>query len=375
MFDRAAASDVLATLRRRPDVEAPNLHAVDAADRLILDIAADAVTPIDRIVVVGDRYGALTLGAAAGFGATGIRTHQDPITGERALAANAAAAGMTEHYVSLPLGPELLDGATIVLMQLPRALAELDEIADAIARYAAPEVRVFAGGRDKHLSTSMNDVLGTSFASVVASRGRQKSRVLTASSPKQVGEPRYPVSQRLDDWDVTVFAHGAVFAGAGLDIGTRALLPYLRDAKPGARTAIDLGCGSGILATVLARQRPGLDVIATDRSAAATASAALTARASGATVTVVRDDAMSTFDDASADLVVCNPPFHLGAAVHTGAAERMFDAAARVLRSGGELWTVYNNHLGYSGALTAAIGPTTVIDRGRKFTVAQSVRR
>ncbi len=33
-------TDVLANLRRYPDVEAPNLYAVDASDRLILDEAA-----------------------------------------------------------------------------------------------------------------------------------------------------------------------------------------------------------------------------------------------------------------------------------------------------------------------------------------------
>ena len=39
-------SDVLADLRRYPDVEAPNLHAVDASDRLILDEAASALAAV-----------------------------------------------------------------------------------------------------------------------------------------------------------------------------------------------------------------------------------------------------------------------------------------------------------------------------------------
>ena len=53
---------------RFPDVEAPNLQAWDATDKLLLDTAADllaagALHPGSRIAVVGDRYGALTLGA------------------------------------------------------------------------------------------------------------------------------------------------------------------------------------------------------------------------------------------------------------------------------------------------------------------------
>ena len=77
-------------LRRWPDVEAPDLVASDAADRLLLDESASArrEAAAGGLVVIGDGYGALTLSAAAD-GGSGIRVHQDPLTGERALAANA----------------------------------------------------------------------------------------------------------------------------------------------------------------------------------------------------------------------------------------------------------------------------------------------
>src|SRR5690606_28314665 len=76
------------TLRRSPDMEASNLFAVDAADRLILDEAALALADAapGEIVVIGDNYGALSLGSAAVHSATGIRVHQDSLTGELALA-------------------------------------------------------------------------------------------------------------------------------------------------------------------------------------------------------------------------------------------------------------------------------------------------
>ena len=77
----------------------------------------------------------------------------------------------------------------------------------------------------------------------------------------------------------------------------------------------------------------------------------------------------------SVDLVVCNPPFHLGGAVHTGAAQLLFRGAGRALRSGGELWTVHNSHLDYRRPLRGAVGPTTVVARNAKFTVTRSDRR
>ncbi|MFF2555926.1 class I SAM-dependent methyltransferase [Nocardia sp. NPDC058058] len=370
--------DVLSRLRRYPDVEAVNLYAVDAADRLLLDEAAEALAAAgdDRVAVIDDGYGALTLGAAAAYDLRGLRVHQDLLTGELALANNARQVGLTDRYDVCELGERLLADVRVVLWRLPRALSGIAETADAIARYAAPDVRVYAGGRDKYLTPAMNAVLAESFGSVQASRGRQKSRVLLATDPKPVGEQRFPLRNQLDEYELEVVAHGAAFSGSRLDIGTRFLLDYLKRMKPDARDAIDLGCGTGILAVALAKARPGIRVIATDQSAAAVASTRATAAANEVAdrITVLRDDAMSSAPDNSADLVVCNPPFHVGAAVHTGSAIKMFSETGRVLRPGGELWTVYNTHLNYRGVMERLVGKTEVIGRNRKFTVTRSVR-
>ncbi|HPG74920.1 MAG TPA: methyltransferase [Rhodoglobus sp.] len=361
---------VLSGLRRWPDVEAPNLHAVDASDRLILDEAAAALAESGpgEVVVIGDAYGALTIGAAA-IGATGIRVFQDSIVGERALAANAASA---VDYVNLPLGAHLLRGARVVLMQLPRSLAELDELAAWIASAADPAVRVYAGGRIKHMTTAMNEVLARHFGRVDVTHARQKSRVLIASQPLP-SEPPMIAREFHTDLGIWVCATGATFAGTRIDIGTRALLAVLPTVAPDATTAADLGCGSGVVAAVLAQARPELAVLASDVSAGAVASARATAEANALTnVTVTRDDALGDQPDASVDLVVLNPPFHLGATVHTGAASKLFAAAARVLKQGGELVTVYNSHLGYRAELTRVVGPTDELSRTSKFTVTRS---
>ncbi|HWV50200.1 MAG TPA: methyltransferase, partial [Microbacterium sp.] len=92
-------------------------------------------------------------------------------------------------------------------------------------------------------------------------------------------------------------------------------------------------------------------------------------------VEVTHDDAGSELPDASADVVLLNPPFHLGTSVHTAAATRLFEAAARLLGPGGELWTVYNSTLAYRGELTRLIGPTEQVHRTPKFTVTRSIRR
>ena len=378
--------DVLPVLRRRPDVEAPNLQAWDATDRLLLDSAAAHVSAGSTVAVIGDRYGALTLGALAVLNPGAVRVHQDLITGEQALRLNAATvldkvldnrAGGGLPFTQLPLGRELLEDAGTVLLQLPKTLAELDEIAAAVATYASPEVVLLAGGRVKHMSLGMNAVLERHFRSVTPQLARQKSRVIVATGGQGSGDPeRFPVVEHLAEIDLDVAAHGAVFAGPRLDIGTRFLLTFLPSMRP-AQHAIDLGCGTGILAAMYARQHPGSTVTATDQSAAAVASALATARANGLAgqVRALQDDAMGTLPEGSADLILLNPPFHVGAGVHAGAGLKLIEAAGRVLAPGGELWTVFNRHLGYLPALERHVGPTVVKGQNPKFTVTLSTPR
>ena len=371
---------VLGLLRRHPDVEAANLQAWDATDSLLLDAAADLLTPESTVAVIGDNYGALTLGLLAGGAGpvpARVRVHQDLVTGERALRNNAAALGLAEGFAQLPLGAELLSDADLVLLQLPRTLAELDEISDAVARHAPAGAVLLAGGRVKHMSLGMNAVLGKYFEAVQPQLARQKSRLLIASGPvRREGNLPFPVTEHNAELGLDICAHGAVVARTRLDIWTRFLLTFLPEI-PAATRAVDLGCGTGILAAMYARRHPETEVVATDRSAAAVASAQATARANGlaASITAVQDDAMSTLPAGSTGLILLNPPFHLGSSVHAGAGLKLFEAAGRVLAPGGQLWTVFNSHLRYLPALERLVGPTTVRGRNPKFTVTSSVRR
>ena len=371
--------DVLGMLRRDPDVEAPDLVAVDATDRLLLDTAGDPIRGCapGELAVVDDTYGALTLGAVARYGARDVRVAQDLLVGELALARNAERTSLTGAYRSIPLGPDLADGARAVLVKAPKALDALREIAETVAATAADDVVLHVGGRVKHMTHAMNDVLRESFTDVSATLARQKSRVLVARGPRRGRPSSFPRSEHHPDLGLTVCAHGAAFAGSRVDVGTRMVLGVLDRMAPGARTALDLGCGTGVLAATLAVRRPDLEVAATDQSAAAVASAMATMAANGLSgrVRVFRDDAAGTVPDGSVDLVVSNPPFHLGTAVVTAVAERLFAAAARILRPDGELWTVHNSALPHRSALRRLVGPTRVVASDRRFVVTLSRHR
>ena len=305
-----------------------------------------------------------------------VNTQRDGITGgstaDKAVPPDGAATALPVDHVRLAL---LGLGVAISAGAMQWGSTQL------AAAHGATDVTVLLGGRLKHMTPAMNEVLADSFSHVRASLAHQKSRLLIASGPRPEvrsgGATTYPLREHHLDLDMWVCAHGAAFAGTKIDIGTRFLLEFLDRMDPAARNGVDLGCGTGVIATALTRARPQLSVLATDESAAAVSSALATIAANGLTerVRVLRDDAMSTLADASVDLVVCNPPFHLGTSVHAGASAKLFQGAGRVLKPGGQLWTVFNSHLPYPNQLTRAVGRTRIVGHNSKFTVAVSTRR
>ena len=378
-----------ADLVRDPLPTGAGLQAYDAADLLLLDtVATWAQTGhrLDPVVVLDDRHGALTLPLLAA--GVSVRLGQDTLSHERSVSLNAQRiGGEAEPAGELTrgeIGPELLAGARTVLLPLPRSLDALDQTAHLVAEHAHEDVVLLAGGRDKHMSPRMNEVLTRSFTSVVAGRGRSKSRVITARGPRRgrpAPFPRTRAQELPDVGSVTLAAYGATFGGTRLDPGTRLLLEAMAAAVHSGRLtterAIDLGCGNGTIALWLALQWAGLSVLATDQSADACRSAELTARENGVLdrVEIRRDDALSSVDEASEPLVVLNPPFHDGNAVDPGVAQRLIAEAARVLEDGGQLWCVWNSHLRYRPLLERLVGQTRQVARDRQFTVTVSSRR
>ncbi len=94
----------------------------------------------------------------------------------------------------------------------------------------------------------------------------------------------------------------------------------------------------------------------------------------GDRVGAVQEVGLGSRASGSASLIALNPPFHEGAAINKDLAPELFADAVRVLAPGGQLWTVWNSHLQYRGALERIVGPTEQVARNVKFTVARSVR-
>lgn len=341
---------------------------LDAVARLMLDEAGELPA---RVLVIDDAGGALTTEVAES--GREVRTYCDDLRDAEAIPPALRLDTLADPFVA---------AADLVLLRLPASLAELEDDCDALIS-AGPRagLRVVTGGRIKHMTRGQNDVLAARFAEVHASLGRQKCRVLHAAGPLGT-PPRWPAARELPGLGLVVWAHGGAFSGNRLDAGTGLLVRALDGAgvlagrgSPAAERgpALDLGSGSGILATLLARA--GWRVEASDVSAAAVASTRLTASANGVTVGTVRRDGLRGVPDAAFDLIVSNPPFHQGAAKDSTPTLEAIGDARRCLAPGGELWLVFNSHLPYLDALRRRVGPTAIVARDRHYTVTRSTAR
>ncbi len=307
--------------------------------------------------MLDDAHGGLAA-ALADRTTSAVVAHSDSLVSERRL---------TDPAVEVvPDLASALVGAQLVVLRLPKSLDALDEMARTAAQLGAEDVRLVAGGRTKHMTPSMNAVLAASFEKVRASLGRQKSRVLHAGVAKKVKQ-EWPRQRHHDDLGLTVHAHGAVFAGTRVDAGTALLISQLHQLTDTDGTVVDLGCGTGILAALLARRFA--HVTAIDVSAAAVASARLT---TAGRVDVRRVDGLSECADASIATVVSNPPFHVGTTKDSTPTLDMIHDAGRVLLSGGELLMVFNAHLPYLPRLKH-LGPTDILARDKDYLVTRTI--
>ncbi|GAA0335727.1 Ribosomal RNA large subunit methyltransferase G [Micropruina glycogenica] len=341
-------------------VSGPNPDRLDAVTDVLLREAGDLAEPV---AVLDDVAGALTRVLMAR--GVEFRVWCDDLREEEA--AVRACRDLSPTIASTPA--EALADVRTVLWRLPKAVSAVEEYAELIAQHAAPDVRVFAAGRDKHLSRSMNQALASRFTNVRASLGYRKARALLADGPIP-GQVTWPRSGHLDVLDLEVSAHGATFNTFRLDRGT-ALLASVFDRVPDADRAIDLGCGSGILASLLARQ--GRSVTAIDVTWSACDATRLTAEAHGLTIDVQRRDGLAHWAE-PVDLIVTNPPFHIGTAKDTEPTRRLFEQVGAALADHGEFWCVYNAHLPYLAWLRDSIGPTQIVMRDRAYVLTRSAQ-
>lgn len=177
------------------------------------------------------------------------------------------------------------------------------------------------------------------------------------------------ISQYQHD-GITIKTVPGVFSRDGLDAGSALLLSTLQPHTRGK--VLDMGCGTGVLATMLAKHSPRVRLWLTDVSAAALTASRATLAANQIEGEVFASNVWSDVTGRY-DLILSNPPFHEGLNTSLDAAQMLIRGARNHLNSGGELRIVANAFLPYAQWLDEVFGQHEVLAKNGRFKVYRAI--
>ena len=378
------------TLTRHPARSHDTFRAWDAADEYLLAHVAELEPPLSatrRVLIVNDTCGALSTAladAAPSSLSDSYVTQLATVTNLRRRRVDPATVPLLGSLDPLPTAID------VVLVKIPKSLALLEYQLRRIAPLMSTESIIVGAAMSKHIHTSTLEIFERIIGPTSTSLALKKARLIhprrraDADARAEAGADTDRTTDGffLADGTTRIATRPGVFAGDRLDIGTRFLLDNLKTAV-GPTTVVDLGCGNGVLGTVIAQRNPDARVVFIDESYFAVAAATETFESnfgSERTARFLVGDGLADLADGEAivdgsvDLVVNNPPFHVDHALADETAWAMFKGAHRILRPGGELWVVGNRHLAYHAKLKRLFGNCTVAASNSKFVVLRAER-
>ncbi len=386
-------------LYRFPIDPQQKLRAWDAADEYVLSHLEDA--PADqqrnRILVLGDAFGAMSLGLSLSLSKdqssqnSKITVVSDSAVAHSAIAANAAENEIDTKNINLisSIGfSELAEESTydLVIVKIPKSLAQLEDSLSRIQTRVTADTQIIGAGMVKTVHNSTLALFEKYIGQTTSSLAKKKARLIFASAeaykaeigpvPAKVFTVSAHISKTPDD--LTLASYPGVFCHGSLDYGTQFLLKAMQVSESEV-DILDLGCGTGALGIAAAKRSPDSKVTFVDESSAAIESVKEGIRLSLSTDPTDQYQALAThcldgIADESQDLILNNPPFHDAGARNPGIALEMFKESRRVLRTNGQLQIVANLHLGYYRRLKDLFGNCETLASNDKFVVLRTTK-
>ncbi len=353
-------------LVRYPARSRETLQAWCAADSLLLEEMHRLEVPANELLLVNDAHGALT-----------VALRPQALWTDSALAVLA----LRQNESRNQQGPARViwstatppPGATLAAVRIPKNLPYFEYQLRQLAKQLPAGATVLAAGMDKHLSPHTADILERFIGPTQRQRGRHKARLFSA-----VKEPRAAITEGdsgtyyCEALAAKLYSLPNVFSRDTVDIGTRFLLTQLHKLAP-VRTIIDLACGNGVLGLRAYQQKIAEKLTFCDESAMAIASAQhnVTQLFPGQLDDFAfhQGDGLLGYQGEPAELILCNPPFHLEHTVDDFAGRRLLQQCSASLSAGGALCLVANRHLDYLPLLQREFHTVEKLAGNAKFNI------
>lgn len=361
---------------------------IDPASLMLAEqIATGAASP----VVVDFSCGNGMVGTvAACHGASRVwLTDRNVVNAEAArrtvLANDAGTAEVCAGHGAIPLPRDVV--ADVVTIRIPKErIALLQLIADAFRLLRVGGTCLVAGATNEGIRTAAG-TLERVFGSERTLARDSGHRLLTATKradaphvPSELDNP-YLDPDRFHEYDADlagrrfrISTRPGVFSWEHLDEAT-SILSGVMEVHPG-ETVLDIGCGAGALGALAGTLNGDARVLMLDADVEAVRCATRTAQAAGLTRAEARaSDVGAAAQGEQFDVVVTNPPFHVGKATDLHVPMQFIGDAFTALRPGGRMYLVANRTLPYERAVEARFGAVETVHDGARFKVLMAVRR
>lgn len=375
---------------RYPPTSNRSLRPWSAADELLLSHFDEYLTnrpenkgPL-RLAVYHDRFGFLS---------TTLQTHEPYVLYNYSSQEKSLRQNLKENKLEVPedkLFTPLADfpePADIMLIKIPKTMDLFrlylhhawNNLAD------SDNAVVYCGFMTRHFTPQMLEVANEYFEHAEQTKARKKARLLILKGKKKseitdkaitdlINEVEWKPSENGIAGDeakkaITLKQYYGVFSSNGVDAATAMLLKHMQ-LKETEKTVLDMGCGNGIIAKAIKLQQPDADIHAIDDDFLAVESVKMNA---ADLVNVHHYDSPEMFPDGFFDLVVTNPPSHLGHENNIEVSIGLFDQAAKKIKSGGRLVIVASKHLNYSTHLTKRYIDIKKLAEDDKYEVIEGV--
>lgn len=364
------------TLWRYPKQPAHSpLQAWDNADILLAKTANDILALNEspkNLAIINDQFGAI----CCLLSDYNLDIYQDSKIGRLATIENLKNNQCASDCQQFKHNLAELKSLELVLIKIPKNLDYLEDILAYLHQHAPDHCQIIASAKTNHINKSVVKLFNRYFSQVNVSLAEKKARTINAQQKQNKPYSSFtPWLKWQVDSGLQITNAANVFSRSSLDIGAAFMLEHLPCAKD--KTVIDLACGNGVLGLHLIEQQPSR-VIFSDESFQAIESAEKNVQKNHpdyhSHCEFIWQDCLSEQVDESADLIICNPPFHQQHTITAHIAQQMFSDALRVLKPAGELIIVGNRHLGYHKTLTDLFGQCSLIASNQKFVIIKAIK-
>jgi 23S rRNA (guanine1835-N2)-methyltransferase len=351
-------------IKRYPLSNNDNLQGWDAADELILAHMQALDLTGKRILIVNDKFGALSCGLMD-FACT---TYTDSYVSMMGIRFNSK--NKIEPVNDLGNLTGVYD---YVLIQLPKNMSFFEDILCHLTYHLHPQSKIICGSMVKHMAPMSFELIQKYIGETTTSLAQKKARLIFSSFQKEKSTSPFPLKVKIDSFEKEFVNHSNLFSREKLDIGTRFFLEHIPQGN--FTKILDLGCANGIVGIKAKMNNQNSQIIFSDESYMAIQSAQINYES------FFKDQANYTWTNCFEnqptnylDLVLCNPPFHQQNTIGDFIAWQMFQDAHSALRTGGLIRVIGNNHLNYQAKLKKLFGNSKSVATNNKFVICEAYK-